>query len=349
MYLTAFNQILGDLKGEFQTTIYAQWMEASYLLTCVMVQPIWVKLAEKFGRPWPLFSSIAIFMVFSIMVGAAKSMVVMCIGRCLQGLGGAGMMPLALVVLTDILTPGERPIYMGLLGAVIIMGKWSGTIIGASLLEAGKWRWVAYFNLPVGFVALAILYYTLHDVPKPAGTTIHKLREFDYLGTIVWLGGSLMILLALSWGGNEYPWKSVTVVCLFVFGFIIILIFGVIEAKYAKWPIIPLRILLNIRTLITLIASFFLGICLYGMIMFVPVYYMMLENEGPYDSAVHILWCMLGGVIGCVLGGFLVNIGRRVFYQQLAIFGTLVMAIGYGLMYTWPQELDKGKHAGFQV
>ncbi|KAJ1998825.1 hypothetical protein GGI04_004833, partial [Coemansia thaxteri] len=122
---TILAQILGTLKSEFGTQVFAQWVEAAFLLTCVMVQPIWVKLAEKFGRPWPLFISIVIFMAFSIMVAASKSMVVMCVGRAFQGVGGAGMMPLSLVVLTDILTPAQRGLYMGLLGAVIILGKWT--------------------------------------------------------------------------------------------------------------------------------------------------------------------------------------------------------------------------------
>ncbi|KAI8323742.1 MFS general substrate transporter [Martensiomyces pterosporus] len=346
---TVFNQILGDVKGKLNTTIYSQWMEASFLLTCVIVQPVWVKLAEKFGRPGPLFSSILIFMLFSIMVGAAKSMLVVCIGRALQGIGGAGMMPLALVVLTDILTPGERGVYMGILGAVIILGKWTGSIIGAALLEHSSWRWVGYLNLPAGAVALAILYFTLHDIPRPVGSVSHKLREFDYLGTLFWLGGGLMILLGLSWGGNEHPWKSTLVVCLFVFGFIVILIFAAIEGKFAKWPIIPLSILLKVRTLLTLVASFCIGVCMYGMIMFVPVYYMMLEAEGPLESSRHILWCVLGGCIGCILGGVLVSIRGRVFYRELAVLGTLIMTIGFGLLYTWPKALEKEKQAGFQV
>ncbi|KAJ2023363.1 hypothetical protein IWW57_004146, partial [Coemansia sp. S610] len=46
---TSFNQIIGNIKKEFGTDVFAQWMSASFLLTCVMVQPIWVKLAERFG------------------------------------------------------------------------------------------------------------------------------------------------------------------------------------------------------------------------------------------------------------------------------------------------------------
>ncbi|ORX70965.1 MFS general substrate transporter [Linderina pennispora] len=344
-----FNQILAPLKDHYGSSIFAQWMEAAYLLTCVLLQPVWVKMAEKFGRPWPLFASILVFMAFSVMVGAAPSMGVLCVGRALQGAGAAGMMPLALVVLTDVLTPGVRGMYMGGLGAVIVAGKWSGPMVGAALYEYSNWRWVGYMHLPICAVAMVVLYATLHDMPTPPSKSLRSLREFDFLGTLLWVGGGLMILLALSWGGNEHKWNSAVIICLFVFGFVVVGLFGCVEAFYAKWPIIPLKVLFRKRTLLTLTSSFFLGFCIYGMIMFVPVYYMMLQAEGPLASAKHIWWCMLGGVIGSLLGGFLVSVRHRVYYRELSVVGTLLMAIGYGLLYTWPRELDKAKNSGYQV
>ncbi|KAJ2358454.1 hypothetical protein GGF43_000800 [Coemansia sp. RSA 2618] len=347
---TVFNQILAPIKDEFKTDIFAQWVEAGFLLTCVMVQPVWVKLAEKFGRPWPLFASVVVFMVFSIMVGAAKSMGVLCVGRALQGVGGAGMMPLSLVVLTDVLTPRERPVYMGLLGAVIILGKWTGPVIGAALQERTSWRWTGYMNLPLGAGALLLLFPVLRSLPVPPGAATRKLRAFDYLGTLFWLGGSLMILLGLSWGGNEHPWRSVLVICMFVFGFVAIMAFAGVEHWLAKWPLIPLHVLARPRTLLALVASLFIGVCMYGMIMFVPVYYTMVLALPPTQSAKHILWFALGGCVGAAAAGVLVSVRRRAFYREWAVVGTAMMTVGFGLMYVWPEDPEQSaKHAGFQV
>ncbi|KAJ2715690.1 hypothetical protein H4R19_001063 [Coemansia spiralis] len=346
---TVFNEILGGLKDKFATDIYAQWLESAFLLTCVMVQPVWVKLAERFGRLWPLAAALGVFMAFSIMVGAAKSMAVACVGRALQGVGGAGMMPLALVVLTDVLTPGERPVYMGLLGAVIIIGKWTGPLVGAALAESGSWRWVGYMYLPAGAVALALLVYGLRDLPVPPGTARHKLRSFDYLGTVLWLGGSLMILLALSWGGNEHPWRSATVVCLFVVGFLVILAFGAVEGTVAQWPIIPLGVLTRLRTVLALVASFCIGVCMYGLIMFVPVYYTMVEGEPVRRAAAHILWLALGGAAGSLVAGALATVRGRVLLREWSVLGAALMTVGLGIMYTWPRELDEARNAGLQA
>ncbi|KAJ2519315.1 hypothetical protein H4217_002767 [Coemansia sp. RSA 1939] len=347
---TVYNEILGTVMSELGSTLFAQWIAAAFLLTCVMVQPVWVKLAEKFGRLWPLLASVAIFMVFSVMVGAAQSMVALCVGRALQGVGGAGMMPLSLVVLTDILSPGERGVYMGFLGAVIVLGKWTGPAIGAALHESSTWRWAGYYNLPVGAVALAILFLTLRDLPTPPGAVKRKIREFDYLGTILWMGGSTMILLGLSLGGNEHAWRSAIVVCLFVFGFIVILLFGAVEGKWAKWPIIPLRMLARPRVLLPMISSFLIGFCLYGMIMFVPIYYSTVLDQGALQSVRHLLWCALGGCVGALVAGSLVQVRRRWYYREWAVLGTAMMTVGFGLMYVWPLDGEaKAKHAGYQV
>ncbi|KAJ2753751.1 hypothetical protein GGI19_002910 [Coemansia pectinata] len=283
------------------------------------------------------------------MVATSQSMIVMCVGRALQGVGGAGMMPLASVMLTDILTPQQRGFYMGLFGAVIILGKWTGPIIGA-LLEKSSWRWTGYMNLPIGAVALSILYYTLHDLPKPSGQVARALRDFDYIGTVFWLGGSLMILLALSWGGNEHPWGSALIISPLILGIVAMLIFGVIEDRYTRWPIIPLPVLIQPRTLLTLLTSFFIGLCMYGTITFVPVYYLMLEVESPLSAAKHILWCALGGCIGAVVAGYLVTFRGRVYYREWSVLGTALMSVGYILMYTWPRSSTATlRHAGFQV
>ncbi|KAJ2503102.1 hypothetical protein GGH96_000545 [Coemansia sp. RSA 1972] len=346
---TIFNQVLAPIKGEFQTEIFAQWIEAGFLLTCVMVQPVWIKLADKYGRPWPLFASIIVFLAFSCMVGGAQSMSALCVGRALQGVGGAGMMPLTLVVLTDVLTPGERPVYMGVLGAVIILGKWTGPVIGAAIVEHGSWRWAGYMNLPIGVAALLLLVPFLRHLPMPHGTA-HALREFDYLGTLLWLGGSLMILLGLSWGGNEYPWHSTLVICMFVFGFLAILLFAAVEHWQAKWPLIPLGVLVLPRTLVALVASLFIGVCMYGMIMFVPVYYTMVLAQNEVASALHILWFALGGCTGAILAGALVNVRSRVWYREWAVVGTAMMAVGFGLMFVWPKDPAQTlQHAGIQV
>ncbi|KAJ2458065.1 hypothetical protein GGF42_002304 [Coemansia sp. RSA 2424] len=289
-------------------------------------------------------------MAFSVMVAVSDSMIVLCVGRALQGVGGAGMMPLALVVLTDILTPSQRGLYMGVLGAVIILATWTSPIIGAAFFAKSNWRWVGYMNLPIGAVALAILYLTLHDLPVPPGRTARKLREFDYLGTLFWLGGSTMILLALSWGGNEYHWNSALIICLFIFGFVTIFLFGIIEGKYARWPIIPLHLLTRPRTLLTIVASFFIGLCMYGMVIFVPMYYLMVLAQKSLPAVMHILWFVLGGCIGSIVAGGLVSIRGRIYYREWAVLGTALMTVGYILMYTWPRDpKETAKHAGFQV
>ncbi|KAJ2791624.1 hypothetical protein GGI18_000999 [Coemansia linderi] len=128
------------------------------------------------------------------------------------------------------------------------------------------------------------------------------------------------------------------------------LVFGIVEGKYTRWPIIPLAVIVQPRTLLALAVSFFIGLCMYGTITFVPVYYLMLEVQSPASSAKHILWCALGGCAGAVIAGCLVSFRGRVYYREWSVLGTALMSVGYILMYTWPQSSTATfRHAGFQV
>ncbi|KAJ1919127.1 hypothetical protein H4219_002176 [Mycoemilia scoparia] len=344
---TISNQQVASLATTMKTTIFSQWLVSGYLLTCVMVQPIYVKLAEIYGRKWPLFISIFIFSVFSIMCGASQSFIAIVLGRAFQGLGGAGVMPLSLVVLTDITTPHHRPLWLGLFGAIIILGMWIGPLLGSAWLEYSSWRWAYYHSAICGFASLGILGFTLHDLPSPPGMLSRKIRHFDYLGTLTWLGGSIMILLALAWGGNEHPWRSATIVCLFVIGFFVIIVFGIIELRFTKWPIIPLHLLVKPQVLLSTIASAFVGMAACGEIFFVPIYYHTVRNQNNTHASAQLLWFALGGCVSAIAAG--IACVKTYNYRIFILAGTALMAIGYGLMYTWKVEEQRGKEIGYQI
>ncbi|KAJ1679015.1 hypothetical protein EV182_002902, partial [Spiromyces aspiralis] len=344
---TVSNQQLSDIASQMNTNIYSPWAASAFLLPCVMIQPVYIKLAEAFGRQWPLIAATLVFSVFSIMCGASTSFLAFVLGRGFQGVGGAGMMPLVLVVLTDIATIRVRGFWLGIMGAVMIAAKWLGPVIGAACLEHASWRWAYYYSAIGGLVAMAILFLTLRDLPRPPSALPRKARHFDYLGIILWLGGSVMILLALAYGGNEFPWRSVTIVSLFVAGFLVICIFGFVEYRFSQWPIIPLRLLTQPRVFISIVASGFIGMAMYTILFFVPVFYHAVRDMSNTAAAAQGLWTVLGGGFFAVVSGIAVRWTYN--YRPFILAGTALMAIGYGLMYTWTVQQNNAKEIDFQI
>jgi len=67
------------------------------------------------------------------------------------------------------------------------------------------------------------------------------LKAVDWLGSLTIVGGTLMLLLGLEFGGVSFSWDSVTVICLIIFGVFVASLFILNEWKFARYPIMPLR------------------------------------------------------------------------------------------------------------
>ncbi|KAK6823804.1 hypothetical protein RU639_006245 [Aspergillus parasiticus] len=173
-------------------------------LAVVVIQPVYTSVTDIIGRKIPLYVAFGLFFIGFIIFSVAKSMAVIILGRVLQGLGGGGLDVLSEVIVADITTLQQRPLYIGLLSLPMVAGSILGPSLGALLSEYVDWRWIGRINLPVIAVAvvLAILFMRLKPIGKPFREQILLL---DQLGIILFLVGCTICSLPLSWAGTMYP------------------------------------------------------------------------------------------------------------------------------------------------
>jgi MFS family permease len=110
---TALPTIVGDLHG----ANHLSWVVVAYLLATTVSTPLWGKLGDLHGRKMYFQAAIVIFLIGSMLCGAAHSMAELILFRALQGLGGGGLMVGAQAIIADLVPPRERGRYAGFFGA----------------------------------------------------------------------------------------------------------------------------------------------------------------------------------------------------------------------------------------
>ena len=182
MFLAALDQsivgvALPKITSELGGLDKLSWVVTAYLLTSTAATPLWGKISDLLGRR-PIFqAAIIVFLVGSVICGFASPIAswldvsgidVMIAGRAVQGLGGGGLMSLALAVIGDVIPPRERGKYQGLFGAVFGVSSVAGPLLGGLFTDHLGWEWIFFINLPIGIAALVDHLDGAQAAPRPA-------------------------------------------------------------------------------------------------------------------------------------------------------------------------------------
>lgn len=315
---TALPTIASDLHGLNKLS----WVATAYLLASAVVTPIYGKVSDLLGRKKVFQFAIIVFLIGSVLCGLAQNMNQLVAFRAIQGLGGGGLISLALAVVGDIVPPRERGRYQGYFGAVFVASSVLGPLLGGLFTEHLSWRWIFYINLPVGLIALAAIAARLH---LPVRKSEHR---FDVLGSVLMAGTVVCLLLALTLGGTTYHWGSDQILGLFA-GSIAFLAAFIAHETRAVEPLIPLRLFRSSIFTVSAILSLLSGMVMLGAIIFLPEYQQVVRGDTPTKSGL-LLLPLVFGLLGAstISGRTISKIGR---YRMFPIFGTGMLALALWL------------------
>lgn len=223
----------------------AFWAGTSYLLTSAIFQPVIASISSLFGRQQLLIISLIFFTVGTVLCAVSNDFTMLLTGRCIQGVGGGGIITLTQVIFCDIVPLRQRPKYFAL-----VLGSWSigsilGPVIGGVLVQKTSWRWCFHINYPfcgIGFV-VAILFVRLNAVAEL--TIAQKLKRTDWIGAFLFVGGMTSFLVGLSWGGIQHPWKSAATLGPVIMGLVGIVVFFCWQVYKKENTLLPMSIFYN--------------------------------------------------------------------------------------------------------
>lgn len=195
---TALPRIVGDLGG----LTHLSWVVSAYVLASTSTMPLYGKLSDQYGRKPMIHAAILIFLLGSVLSGMAQTLPQLIIFRAIQGIGAGGLLPLAQIIIGDIVPPARRGRNQGSIAAVFAICSVIGPIAGGVITDLLSWHWIFYVNLPIGAVALVMIGRALKR-PHQA-----RSRRIDYLGAALLTSCTTSFLLVLALGGNEWAWNS---------------------------------------------------------------------------------------------------------------------------------------------
>ncbi len=312
---TALPTIVGSLGG----LDHLSWVVTAYLLTSTVSTPLYGKISDLYGRKLIFQVAIVIFLVGSMLSGLAQNMNELIAFRGLQGLGGGGLMSLAMTIIADIVSPRERGKYQGYTGAVFGFASVAGPLIGGFFVDNLSWRWVFYVNVPIGIVALIV---TSSVLDLPFHRRDHKI---DYMGAAVLTASVVLLLLALVWGGITYPWGSSQIITTIAISMLLLAVFLYIETKVSE-PFVPLRLFKNSIFSFSSAITFLMAMAMFGSIIFLPLYLQLVKGASATISGLELIPLMVGVLIASIGSGQLVT--RRGKYKIFPIVGGLFLTAG---------------------
>ncbi len=316
---TALPRIIAELNGlEF----YA-WVATSYMVASTTMTPISGKLGDLFGRKPVLLVGIIGFVLASALCGQAQDMTELVLFRGIQGLFGGVLFASVFAAVADLFDPKTRARVQGVFGGIFGIASVVGPVVGGYLTDSAGWRWVFYVNVPVGLVALAVVFMTMPSV-------VHKAswRDIDFAGAFA-LAGTLVPLLVGFSITRDHDFNSPEVLGLLAIAAIMGVIFFVIEQR-GEHPIVPFGLWQNRTFAVSMITGFFVSFGMFGAILYVPLIYQGVLGINATNAGLLVTPMMLGLVVSSLITGQIITRIDR--YRLVGTVGVLVMMAGLFLL-----------------
>jgi EmrB/QacA subfamily drug resistance transporter len=324
---TAMPRIVSDLSG----IELISWVFAIYTLTTSVTTPIYGKLADLFGRKKIFMTGVILFVLGSMLSGAAHTMTQLIWFRAFQGIGAGAVMPLTFTIIGDLFPGEQRAKMQGVFSSVWGIAGLLGPLVGGFFVDQISWRWIFYINLPVGLVSLVLISFFFHETVE-----LKKQPRIDYLGAITFTIGISTLLYALlnAGPGQKYAWNSGAIYLLFAVAVIFIVLFGYIETK-VKEPMLPP----SLFKIPVILVSNFIGILssavLIGVNVYLPMWIQTILGHSATSSGLTLMPMSIAWPLGATFAGrYMYKIGSKL----TAVLGAVFIALGG----TWLLALELG-------
>ncbi|WP_211318600.1 MFS transporter [Nocardioides silvaticus] len=329
---------LPTLQRELDTTTtWVTWLLTGFLLSSSIATPLLGKLGDQHGKERLLLVSLGIFFVGCVGAIFAQSIWMLIAFRILQGAGGA-VFPLSFAIIKDEFPEEKVGVGVGVVSSVFAVGGGLGLVLSGVIVDNLSWRWIFVVGaIAVGIAAVLVVFF----VPESPVKTPSRL---DVPGAILFSGGLLSLLLALT-EGNNWGWGSGRIVALLVASAALLVVWGAFELRVPE-PMVDMRMLARRPVLFSNLTGLIAGFAMFGSFVLIPIFAE--TPQGLPDSLARLvgygfgastttagLYLLPGALAGFVSGPLAGVLGRRYGSKWPMALGMAMASVGLAMFALW--------------
>ncbi|CAG9989203.1 unnamed protein product [Clonostachys byssicola] len=326
---------LGSLRG-------IGWLATSYTLGVCSMQPLYGRLSDIFGRKHMLLFAYAVLSVGCILCGLSQSLVQIIVSRAISGIGGAGVMTMASIIITDSVPRSKFATYRSYINLATTLGRSIGGPIGGFIADSMGWHWLFWCRLPFFALSVALILTSLKDEKysdtkqtdnsdeslSPSSFR-QKWAKVDVKGALLLTKTIVSLILLLDTVedhlGTPQFWLLLVSVLTFGQLFVFVEIFG------TNSPIFNLRILAKRNVALSYLVDYLQVFSQVGMMFSVPLYFQVTQRASAAKSGAHIVPAVIANTIGALASGKMLQATHR--HKIILVLVGLLGATSYILIW----------------
>jgi DHA2 family lincomycin resistance protein-like MFS transporter len=319
------------------TASAAQWLTTAFMLTMAVVIPITGFLLQRFNTRPVFIAAMSLFSIGTLIAAIAPGFEILLVGRIVQAMGTAIMMPLLMTTALNLVAPASRGRTMGNISIVISVAPAIGPTISGLILNVFDWRWMFILVLPIAVASLVLGALRIQNVTTPTQS------RFDVASVILSAFGFGGLIFGLSsLGEAAASGSALTGIVALVVGAVSLVVFILRQVSLQRAD----RALLDLRTFksstfsVSIVMLAISMMALFGTLILLPIY---MQDVLGLDTLTTGLLLLPGGLISGVLAPFVGRIYDRVGPTALLVTGSIILSGAFWFMTT----LDENTSVSF--
>lgn len=299
------------------------WTFSSYMIASIVTIPLFSALSDMYGRKPFYLSGMVLFLIGSLLSGFSQSMIQLIIFRVIQGIGAGAIAPAAIAMISELFEPRKRVKMLGILAAIQVFASVLGPLLGGMITDLYSWRWTFFINVPIGLIAIWLLYRNYFDITKKVPKS-HQ--QVDYIGSITL--GLFLILTIFFFQVQENSFFNLKQILLLILAGIVFIVFLIQEKKHVN-PILSIALIRKKNVTNSFLSMFLLGTISYGMITILPLYGHKILGTDALSGGKLLVIFSLGIGIGGLLSG---RLSKHLNFSKLIPISWFITFLGLILL-----------------